>query len=184
MPINVWIGLRIFWLSGNKMCGPTGIGGLYARAEILNSIPPWHGGGDDRQVDFRKSAFKKAPHRFEAGTPNIAGGLAAAIDWHRADRTLIIFGTRHPLTIADVSPNCRMRISGQRTTWRLVSMRRIRTISANLRNQHGWLCAAGHHCNQPPLMAYLTSRASFYFITRRSNRSMIEILDAAVGFFF
>src|SRR5205823_14058619 len=68
----------------NKMCGPTGIGVLYARKEILESIPPWHGGGEMIvSVALEKSTFKKAPHRFEAGTPNIAGaiGLAAAIDY-------------------------------------------------------------------------------------------------------
>src|SRR5439155_21553507 len=70
--------------SGHKMCGPTGIGVLYGRAEILDSMPPWHGGGAMIvSVRLEKSAFKRAPHRFEAGTPSIAGaiGLAAAIDY-------------------------------------------------------------------------------------------------------
>src|SRR3989440_1570935 len=85
LPINVLeLGCDFLAFSGHKMCGPTGIGGLYARAEILNSIPPWHGGGEMIvSVTLEKSAFKKAPHRFEAGTPNIADaiGLAAAIDY-------------------------------------------------------------------------------------------------------
>src|SRR2546421_2474394 len=85
LPINVLeLGCDFLVFSGHKMCGPTGIGGLYARAEILNSIPPWHGGGEMIvSVTLEKSAFKKAPHRFEAGTPNIADaiGLAAAIDY-------------------------------------------------------------------------------------------------------
>src|SRR5438309_11803934 len=85
LPINVLeLGCDFLAFSGHKMCGPTGIGGLYARAEILNSIPPWHGVGEMIvSVTLEKSAFKKAPHRFEAGTPNIAGaiGLAAAIDY-------------------------------------------------------------------------------------------------------
>src|SRR5437660_8682130 len=70
--------------SGHKMCGPTGIGVLYGRAEILDSMPPWHGGGEMIvSVTLEGSMVKKAPHRFEAGTPNIAGaiGLAAAIDY-------------------------------------------------------------------------------------------------------
>src|SRR5207253_4483059 len=85
LPINVReLGCDFLAFSGHKMCGPTGIGALYGRAEILDSIPPWHGGGEMIvSVTLEKSAFKKAPHRFEAGTPNIAGaiGLAAAIDY-------------------------------------------------------------------------------------------------------
>src|SRR5438552_9195734 len=85
MPINVReLGCDFLAFSGHKMCGPTGSGALYGRAEILDSIPPWHGGGEMIvSVSLEKSAFKKAPHRFEAGTPNIAGaiGLAAAIEY-------------------------------------------------------------------------------------------------------
>jgi len=78
------MGCDFLAFSGHKMCGPTGIGVLHARAEILDSMPPWHGGGEMIvSVALDKSTFKKAPHRFEAGTPNIAGaiGLAAAIDY-------------------------------------------------------------------------------------------------------
>src|SRR5216110_207145 len=78
------LGCDFMAFSGHKMCGPTGIGVLYAPKEILESIPPWHGGGEMIvSVALEKSTFKKPPHRFEAGTPNIAGaiGLAAAIDY-------------------------------------------------------------------------------------------------------
>src|SRR2546430_627587 len=85
LPLEVRkLGCDFLAFSGHKMCGPTGIGVLYARKEILESIPPWHGGGEMIvSVALEKSTFKKAPHRFEAGTPNIAGaiGLAAAIDY-------------------------------------------------------------------------------------------------------
>ena len=85
LPIDVQeLGCDFLAFSGHKMCGPTGIGALYGRAEILNAMPPWHGGGEMIvSVTLEKSSFKKAPHRFEAGTPNIAGaiGLAAAIDY-------------------------------------------------------------------------------------------------------
>ena len=85
MPINVQeIGCDFLAFSGHKMCGPTGIGVLYGRAEVLGSLPPWQGGGEMIvSVTLEKSSFKKPPHRFEAGTPNIAGaiGLAAAIDY-------------------------------------------------------------------------------------------------------
>ena len=85
LPVNVQeLGCDFVAFSGHKMCGPTGIGALYARGEVLNAIPPWHGGGEMIvSVTLERSAFKKAPHRFEAGTPNIAGaiGLEAAIDY-------------------------------------------------------------------------------------------------------
>ena len=85
LPIDVQeLGCDFLAFSGHKMCGPTGIGALYGRAEILDAMPPWHGGGEMIvSVTLEKSSFKKAPHRFEAGTPNIAGaiGLAAAIDY-------------------------------------------------------------------------------------------------------
>ena len=85
LAVNVQeLGCDFMAFSGHKMCGPTGIGVFYARKEILDSIPPWHGGGEMIvSVALEKSTFKKAPHRFEAGTPNIADaiGLAAAIDY-------------------------------------------------------------------------------------------------------
>src|SRR5438045_1642047 len=85
MPLDVReLGCDFLAFSGHKMCAPTGIGVLYGRAEILDSIPPWHGGGEMIvSVALEKSTFKKPPHRFEAGTPNIAGaiGLAAAIEY-------------------------------------------------------------------------------------------------------
>src|SRR3989442_1451397 len=85
LPINVGeLGCDFLAFSGHKMCGPTGIGALYGRAEVLDAMPPWHGGGEMIvSVTLEKSTFKKSPHRFEAGTPNVAGaiGLAAAIDY-------------------------------------------------------------------------------------------------------
>src|SRR6266511_4950788 len=84
-PLDVQeLGCDLLAFSGHKMCGPTGIGVLYGRAELLDSMPPWHGGGEMIvSVTLEKSTYKKPPHRFEGGTPNIAGaiGLAAAIDY-------------------------------------------------------------------------------------------------------
>ncbi|HKS03779.1 MAG TPA: SufS family cysteine desulfurase, partial [Chthoniobacterales bacterium] len=85
MPVDVReLGCDFVAFSGHKMCAPTGIGVLYGRADLLDSMPPWQGGGEMIvSVTLEKSTFKKPPHRFEAGTPNIAGaiGLAAAIDY-------------------------------------------------------------------------------------------------------
>jgi len=75
---------------GHKMCGPTGIGVLYGRKEVLDDTPPYQGGGEMiLNVEFQHSTWKHAPHKFEAGTPDISGaiGLRAAMDlprWHRA----------------------------------------------------------------------------------------------------
>src|SRR5437773_8980732 len=84
-PLNVQeIGCDFLVFSGHKMCGPTGIGVLYGRAERLEQMPPFQGGGEMiLEVDFQKTTYKKAPHRFEAGTPDISGaiGLHAAMDY-------------------------------------------------------------------------------------------------------
>src|SRR5262245_37378151 len=85
MPVDVQaIGCDFFALSGHKICGPTGIGVLYGRQELLDAMPPYQGGGEMiLTVGYQKTEFKKAPHRFEAGTPDISGpiGLHAAMDY-------------------------------------------------------------------------------------------------------
>ena len=77
MPVDVQaIGCDFFTFSGHKICGPTGIGVLWGREELLNAMPPYHGGGEMiLNVDFFKTTYKPAPHRFEAGTPDIAGAI-------------------------------------------------------------------------------------------------------------
>ncbi len=78
------LGCDFYALSGHKMFGPTGIGVLYGRAEVLEEMPPWQGGGDMiRRVTFEKTTFNDLPYKFEAGTPDIAAGigLGASIDF-------------------------------------------------------------------------------------------------------
>src|SRR6516162_759307 len=101
--------------SGHKMCAPTGIGVLYGRAELLDSMPPWQGGGEMIvSVTLEKSTFKKPPHRFEAGTPNIAGaiGLAAAIDYIEGIGRAEIF--EHDVDLARYALKRMMRFRGLR----------------------------------------------------------------------
>jgi cysteine desulfurase/selenocysteine lyase len=85
MPVDVQaIGCDFFAFSGHKICGPTGIGALYGRGEILEKMPPYQGGGEMiLTVGYDKTEFKPAPHRFEAGTPDISGpiGLHVAMDY-------------------------------------------------------------------------------------------------------
>jgi cysteine desulfurase/selenocysteine lyase len=198
LPINVSeLGCDFLAFSGHKMCAPTGIGVLYARSQILNSIPPWHGGGEMIvSVTLEKSAFKKAPHRFEAGTPNIAGaiGLAAAIDYiERIGRPAIFEHDAHLTSYA---------------MERLAELPEIRLLGpvvprgalvgfvmkcahphdlTTFADQYGLAMRGGHHCNQPLMRRFGlagTTRASFYFYnTTAEIDRMIEILHAAVRFF-
>ena len=102
LPVDVQeIGCDFLAFSGHKMCAPTGIGALYGRAEILETMPPWQGGGEMIvSVTLEKSTYKKAPHRFEAGTPNIAGaiGLAAAMAYLESIGRQAIFAHDSELT--------------------------------------------------------------------------------------
>jgi len=198
LPINVLeLGCDFLAFSGHKMCGPTGIGGLYARAEILNSIPPWHGGGEMIvSVTLEKSAFKKAPHRFEAGTPNIAGaiGLAAAIDYIEQIGRPIIF--EHDTRLAHYAAERLAELPGMRifgpTKQRGALVGFVMDAAhphdlTTFADQYGLALRGGHHCNQPLMRRFGvpgTTRASFYFYnTTEEIDRMIEILEAAVRFF-
>jgi len=179
------------------MCGPTGIGALYGRAEILDSMPPWHGGGEMIvSVTLEKSAFKKAPHRFEAGTPNIAGaiGLAAAIDYiERIGRPAIF---EHDSQLAHYAAERLAELPGMH----ILGPREQRGALVGFvmdaahphdlttfADQYGLALRGGHHCNQPLMRRFGvsgTTRASFYFYnTTEEIDRMIEILRDAVRFF-
>ena len=198
LPINVReLGCDFLAFSGHKMCGPTGIGGLYARAEILNSIPPWHGGGEMIvSVTLEKSAFKKAPHRFEAGTPNIAGaiGLAAAIDYIEQIGRPTIF--EHDTHLAHYAAERLAELPGMHifgpTEQRGALVGFVMDAAhphdlTTFADQYGLALRGGHHCNQPLMRRFGvpgTTRASFYFYnTTEEIDRMIEILEAAVRFF-
>jgi cysteine desulfurase / selenocysteine lyase len=198
MPINVReLGCDFLAFSGHKMCGPTGIGALYGRAEILDSMPPWHGGGEMIvSVTLEKSTFKKAPHRFEAGTPNIAGaiGLAAAIDYiERIGRSAIF---EHDAQLAGYAMERLAELPGMRVLG--PSEERGALVGfvmeaahphdlTTFADQYGLAMRGGHHCNQPLMRRFGlsgTTRASFYFYnTKEEIDRMIEILHAAVRFF-
>jgi cysteine desulfurase/selenocysteine lyase len=198
LPIDVQkLGCDFLAFSGHKMCGPTGIGGLYTRAEILDSIPPWHGGGEMIvSVTLEKSAFKKAPHRFEAGTPNIAGaiGLAAAIDYiERIGRSAIF---EHDSDLANYAAQRLSELPGMHifgpTKQRGALVGFVMDAAhphdlTTFADQYGLALRGGHHCNQPLMRRFGvpgTTRASFYFYnTREEVDRMIEILRAAVRFF-
>jgi len=197
LPVDVQaMGCDFLALSGHKMCAPTGIGALYGRAELLEAMPPWHGGGEMiLSVQFERSTFKKAPGKFEAGTPNIAGavGLGAAIDYLEGIGRAAIF--EHDTKLATYAhrrleelPG--VRVLGPRERGGLVAFVMEAAHPHDLTtyaDQYGLALRGGHHCTQP-LMRKLglpgTTRASFYFYnTIEEIDRMMEILENAVRFF-
>jgi cysteine desulfurase/selenocysteine lyase len=198
LPIDVQkLGCDFLAFSGHKMCAPTGIGALYGRAEILDSMPPWHGGGEMIvSVTLEKSTFKKAPQRFEAGTPNIAGaiGLAAAIDYIEGIGRDEIFEhdsrlTRYAMERFTELPGMRvLGPAGERGAIVGFVMDRAHPHDlTTFADQYGLAMRGGHHCNQPLMRRFGltgTTRASFYFYnTLEEIDRMIEILREAARFF-
>lgn len=197
-PLDVQeIGCDFLALSGHKMCGPTGIGVLYGRGEILEKMPPYHGGGEMiLSVEYHKSTWKNAPHRFEAGTPDIAGviGLAAAMDYLDAiGRDKI---SQHDLELGayafeKLSGLKDIRMFGPHVGRAGLVSFLLKDIHAHdvteLANQRGIALRGGHHCTQP-LMHKLgvesTSRASFYFYnTTEEIDRLVEVLKEIQKFF-
>ncbi|MBI4325763.1 MAG: cysteine desulfurase [Chloroflexi bacterium] len=191
------IGCDFLALSGHKMCGPTGIGLLYGRLERLEATPPYQGGGDMiSSVDFHRSTWNKVPHKFEAGTPNIAGaiGLHAAMEYlDRIGRQNI---AEHDLALSAYAYERLARLNGIRLFGPpagragLVSFL-LEDIHAHdvvtIADQRGIALRGGHHCNQP-LMKKLgvesTARASFYFYNTCSEVDrMVEVLREIQKFF-
>jgi cysteine desulfurase/selenocysteine lyase len=191
------LGCDFLALSGHKMCGPTGIGLLYGRLEVLQAMPPWQGGGEMiLSVDFHESTWKHAPHKFEAGTPDISGaiGLHAAMDYldgigrHRI--------AEHDQELGAYAYSKLSRLSGIRLFGPHIG--RAGLVSLLLKDIHahdvvtaadqlGVALRGGHHCNQP-LMRKLgvesTARASFYFYnTTQEIDRFVEVLTEIQRFF-
>ena len=198
MPLDVEeLGCDFLAFSGHKMCGPTGIGVLYGRAKVLDSLPPWQGGGEMIvSVTLEKSSFKKPPHRFEAGTPNIAGaiGLAAAIDYiERIGRPAIF---QHDVNLVNYAMERMAELPGIRILGPEKDRGSVVGFVMNaahphdlttFADQYGLAMRGGHHCNQPLMRRFGlpgTTRASFYFYnTIEEIDRMIEILRDAARFF-
>ncbi|EAQ51265.1 aminotransferase class V-fold PLP-dependent enzyme [Leeuwenhoekiella blandensis] len=177
-------------VSGHKMCGPTGVGMLYGKEAWLEKLPPYQGGGEMiDQVTFEKTTYAGLPHKFEAGTPNICGGIAfgAAIDYMNAigfdaiaayEHELLVYATQQLLEIED------LRIYGE-------SKDKTAVISFNVGSIHpydigtildklGVAVRTGHHCAQPIMDFYKipgTVRASFSFYNTKEE---IDVFVAAV----
>ncbi len=198
-PVDVQeIGCDFLAFSGHKMCGPTGIGILYGRQEVLETLPPYQGGGEMIvSVEFQQSTWKHAPHKFEAGTPDISGavGLHAAMDYlDRLGRENI---ARHDQELGAYAFEKLARFKGGIRLFGphigragLVSFL-LKDVHAHdvvtLADQRGIALRGGHHCNQP-LMHKLgvesTARASFYFYnTPQEIDRLAEVLEDIQKFF-
>ena len=198
MPLNVQeLGCDFLAFSGHKMCAPTGIGVLYGRAEVLDAMPPWHGGGEMIvSVTLEKSSFKKPPHRFEAGTPNIAGaiGLAAAIDYLEGIGRDEVFN--HDVDLTTYALDRMNELPGLRVIGTAKEHAGVISFVMDAAHPHdlttfadryGLAMRGGHHCNQPLMRRFGlagTTRASFYlYSTRKEIDQMIDILQKAISFF-
>jgi cysteine desulfurase/selenocysteine lyase len=176
-PIDVQqIGCDFLALSAHKMCGPTGFGILYGRGERLEETPPYQGGGEMiLSVDYHKSTWKDAPHKFEAGTPDISGaiGLHAAMDYlDSIGRDRI---AQHDQELGAYAFEKLAALKGIRLFGPTVGRAGLVSFLLDgvhahdvvtVANQRGVALRGGHHCNQP-LMKKLgvesTARASFHF---------------------
>jgi cysteine desulfurase/selenocysteine lyase len=185
-PVDVQqIGCDFFVFSGHKICGPTGIGILWGRQELLDAMPPYQGGGEMiLSVGYDKTEFKHAPHRFEAGTPDISGpiGLHTAMDYLDAIGRENIW--KHDQELASYAYDQlaglnKIRLFGPKPNSGkhagLVSFL-LKDVHAHdvvtLADQAGVALRGGHHCTQP-LMHKLgvesTARASFYFYNTKAE---------------
>lgn len=198
MPVDVQaIGCDFFAFSGHKIAGPTGIGVLWGRQELLDSMPPYQGGGEMiLSVGYQKTEYKKAPHRFEAGTPDISGpiGLHAAMDYLDAIGRDNIWKHDQELahyTYEKLNALENIRLFGPKNGRAGLVSFLLKDVHAHdvvtLADQAGVALRGGHHCTQP-LMHRLgvesTARASFYFYnTKAEVDRLIEVVQEIQKFF-
>jgi len=183
MPVDVRaLGCDFYALTGHKMFGPTGTGALWARKELLRDMPPFFGGGEMiREVRFDGTTYADPPHRFEAGTPNIAGfvGLGAAIDYMESlGRERIAAYERDLLEYATAAMRMvpGLRIFGEAKNKASVISFLVDGAHAHdlatLLDQEGIAVRSGHHCAHPLMQFYgvpATCRASFAFYNTREE---------------
>lgn len=192
VPIDVQaLGCDFYALTGHKLFGPTGTGVLWARREWLEAMPPFFGGGEMiKTVSFDRTTFADPPHKFEAGTPNIAGfiGLGAALDYVEAigreriaayERDLLVYAT----TALKSVPG--LRLFGEASHKVAVLSFLIDGIHAHdlatLLDHEGVAVRSGHHCAHPLMQFYgvpATARASLAFYNTRDE---VDRFVAAIG---
>ena len=191
LPIDVQaLGCDFYAFSGHKVYGPSGIGALYGRHDLLAAMPPWQGGGGMiHTVSLRRSTYAEPPHRFEAGTPHIEGaiGLAAALDYLTAlgldriaewEAELLALATERLSGIPGLRPIGTARHKAAVLSFTLdgVHPHDVGTIL----DREGIAVRAGHHCAQPVMERFAvpaTTRASFGLYNTEEE---VEALAAAL----
>lgn len=177
LPIDVQtLGCDFLVFSGHKVFGPTGIGVLYGKLDLLNSLPPYQGGGDMiDQVTFEKTTYQEAPLKFEAGTPNIAGAIALSEAFHYLSSLDLQSAFAHELTLgqylrANMKDLPSMRFIGEAPdTCATLSflVGKIHPLDlGTLLDKQGIAVRTGHHCTQPLMHRFNipgTVRASLAF---------------------
>jgi cysteine desulfurase/selenocysteine lyase len=191
------LGCDFYVFSGHKLYGPTGIGILYGRADLLESIPPWQGGGEMiRSVTFQETLYNDLPYKFEAGTPNIAGaiGLGVAIDYvsnigldriSAWENELLEYGTQ-----------CLSSIEGLRLIGTAENKSAILSFIMDTAHPHdigtildsrGIAIRTGHHCAQPVMERFgipATARASLAFYnTKEEVDILVKGIDRVIEVF-
>ena len=187
--------LDYYVTSAHKLCGPTGVGMLYGKEELLHLLPPYQGGGEMiAEVTFEKTTYADLPHKFEAGTPNIAGGIAfgAALDYMNSigfdtiaayEQELLDYGTAQLKAIEGV------QIYGEAKDKTAVISFNVKGIHpydiGSILDKMGIAVRTGHHCAQPIMDYYQipgTVRASFSFYnTKEEIDQMILALKRAMA---
>ena len=193
------MGCDFYAFSGHKMAAPTGIGVLYGRRELLDSMDPWQGGGGMINiVNYEGSEWKPSPERFEAGTPNVADaiGLHAAMDYlDQVSRPAI---GKHESSLAAQAYDALSQLPGIRLLGPRAGQPRAGLVSfafadvhahdvVTFADQDGVALRGGHHCNQP-LMKKLglpsTTRASFYlYNTEEDVAALVASMQRILKFF-
>ncbi len=198
MPVDVRaLGADFYAFSSHKMFGPTGVGILYGRYELLEKMPPFQGGGDMiRQVTFEKTTFQDPPHRFEAGTPSIVEvlGLGAAIDYLESvgleniaahEHALLEYGTR---LLSGISG---LKLIGTAEHKAAVLGFTLEGVHPHdigtLLDMEGLAIRAGHHCAQPTMERFgvpATARASLGpYNTEADLDALAKALEKIKGMF-
>jgi len=191
------LGCDFYAFSGHKVYGPTGIGVLWGREELLDAMPPWQGGGDMiLSVSYEKTTYNALPYKFEAGTPNIEGvvGLAAAIEYVGGigldaiaahEHGLLVHATERLLEIDG------LRIIGRASEKAAVISFVLEGVHPHdigtILDQEGVAVRTGHHCAQPLMMRFnvpATGRASFgLYNTREEADALIAALHKVIEVF-
>jgi cysteine desulfurase/selenocysteine lyase len=199
-PVDVGeLGVDLIAFTGHKMCGPTGIGVLWGRTEVLDALPPFLGGGEMIEtVDMTGSTYAPIPHKFEAGTPPIAQavGLGAAVDYLAGLGMKNVAAHERALTTYAL---LRLgEVGGVRFIGPRLPISRGGTVSFTLEgvhphdvgqllDEHGIAVRVGHHCARPVCVRYgipATTRASFYLYTTQAEIDvLVDGVEHAKRFF-